>query len=330
MEDGSHLTLLCETRRGYSNLCRLITRAHAGTQATGRAPTCPASGDHLRRPRGARAGAGLPLGLRPRGRGGPGGGAGRPRRGGRGRPAPAADFGPDHLRIELQRPFARNDRRRNRRLAELAGRLGVPAVATGNVHAHSRARTRLQDALVAVRLGKTLDECEPERRGNSSHALAPPEAMAERFADHPGAVAETGRLAERLRFDLTSDLGYAYPGAGGSRGGREARRGLRTPARRALPARGGPRPGGGPPGRGAAGDPPSRPLGLLRPAPRPARARARGGGRGEGLGTRCAPRCRRGGGGARAWPRSSATSPASRTSTRCTTSCTWGASSTRT
>ena len=32
MEDGSHLTLLCETRQGYRNLCRLITggvRGHA-------------------------------------------------------------------------------------------------------------------------------------------------------------------------------------------------------------------------------------------------------------------------------------------------------------
>jgi error-prone DNA polymerase len=37
--------------------------------------------------------------------------------------------------------------------------------------------------------------------------------MAERFRDHPGAVAESGRLAERLRFDLSEDLGYRYPGA---------------------------------------------------------------------------------------------------------------------
>src|ERR687887_297003 len=37
--------------------------------------------------------------------------------------------------------------------------------------------------------------------------------MEGRFRDHPGAVAERGRLAERLRFDLTEDLGYRYPGA---------------------------------------------------------------------------------------------------------------------
>jgi error-prone DNA polymerase len=37
--------------------------------------------------------------------------------------------------------------------------------------------------------------------------------MAARFEDHPDAVAETLRLADRLRFDLTHDLGYRYPGS---------------------------------------------------------------------------------------------------------------------
>src|SRR2546421_2387 len=33
LDDGHHLTLLCEDRTGYRNLCRLITRAHEGTRA---------------------------------------------------------------------------------------------------------------------------------------------------------------------------------------------------------------------------------------------------------------------------------------------------------
>jgi error-prone DNA polymerase len=67
--------------------------------------------------------------------------------------------------------------------------------------------------LVAVRLHATLDASEPERRGNFSHVLASPDAMVARFPEHPEAVAETARLAERLQFDLRSDLGYRYPGA---------------------------------------------------------------------------------------------------------------------
>src|SRR5947199_227179 len=74
-------------------------------------------------------------------------------------------------------------------------------------------RARLQDAFVAIREHTTLDASEPLRRGNHAHVLATPEAMAARFADHPDAVAETARLAETLTFDLSSDLGYRYPGA---------------------------------------------------------------------------------------------------------------------
>ncbi len=122
-------------------------------------------------------------------------------------------FGPDRFRIELQRPLWRRDRARNRWLSSLAVGLGVPCVATGNAHAHERSRLALQDALVAVRLGATLDETEGLRRGNWAGALLDPREAAARFRDHPDAVAETARLAERLRFDLTADLGYSYPGS---------------------------------------------------------------------------------------------------------------------
>src|SRR5919206_2776456 len=33
---GSHVTLLCETTRGYANLCRILTDAHAETRRPGR------------------------------------------------------------------------------------------------------------------------------------------------------------------------------------------------------------------------------------------------------------------------------------------------------
>ena len=122
-------------------------------------------------------------------------------------------FGPDALRVELQRPFARHDRTLNRGLVALARRLGVPCVATGNVHAHTPARARLQDVFVAIHEHTTLDASEPLRRGNHSHVLSTPQAMSARFADHPEAVAESARLAETLTFDLASDLGYRYPGA---------------------------------------------------------------------------------------------------------------------
>ncbi|MFL5866303.1 MAG: PHP domain-containing protein, partial [Thermoleophilaceae bacterium] len=224
LDDGSHLTLLCETRRGYSNLCRIITRAHSGTRRWAREGEFTLGGRRQD-----------PLDLEPavsieeieRHAEGLVCLSGCARDGAVARHVEAerypeaADtarrllraFGSEHFRVELQRPFWRHDRRRNRLLAELAERLGVPCVATGNVHAHAPERAPLQDAMVAVRLGATLDETEPARRGNRSHVLAPPERMAERFRDHPDSVTESARLAERLRFDLTEDLGYRYPGS---------------------------------------------------------------------------------------------------------------------
>jgi error-prone DNA polymerase len=206
LEDGRHLTLLVETQAGWRNLSRILTRAHAHARDHGEPPPavplktleehaeglvclsgCARHGVHdeptLRRLLGA--------------------------------------FGRDGLRVELQRPFQRDDRARNRMLTGLAERLGVPAVATGDVHAHAHARAPLQDAFTALRHHTTLDASEPLRRGNASHVLASPAAMAARFEDHPRAVAEAVALADRLRFDLTVDLGYRYPGSEDADAGRK-------------------------------------------------------------------------------------------------------------
>jgi error-prone DNA polymerase len=208
----AHLTLLVESVGGYRNLCRLLTEAHSHTRdSTGRSAGQPSV--TLARVEAHAEGLVCLSGCARDGvlagaweRGDPGGAAALGRR-------LLAAFGRGSFRVELQRPYWRHDRARNRRLAGLAERLGVPCVATGNVHSHSRRRTHLQDALVAVRLGTTLEASEPRRRGNSSSAMASPGGMATRFAEHPEAVAETLRLAERLEFDLTEQLGYRYPGA---------------------------------------------------------------------------------------------------------------------
>jgi error-prone DNA polymerase len=231
LDDGTHLTLLCETRQGYTNLCRLITASHWHTRRWAREGW---SEPVAQIREGRRPGQdpldedpSIPLEEVERNADGlvclsgcarDGAVASRVEAGDHAGAATVARrllraFGPDRFRIELQRPYWRRDRHRNRLLEELAERLRVPCVATGNVHVHARERIPLQDAMVAVRLGATLDETEPRRRGNSSHVLAPPGRMAERFREHRDAVEESGRLAERLRFDLTEDLGYRYPGS---------------------------------------------------------------------------------------------------------------------
>ena len=198
---SSHVTLLVESARGYANLCRLLTAAHAHTRdTTNREPLpprldqalleelneglvclsgCARDGLAVRDPNAA---ARL-----------------------------ARAFGHDRFYVELQRPYERGDARRNAHLRDLAASLGVRTVATGDVHAHDRRRAVLQDVLVAVRCRTSLEGCERERRGNHESVLLPPEEMRDRFGDDLDAVAQTTELARRLEFDLTEELGYRYP-----------------------------------------------------------------------------------------------------------------------
>jgi error-prone DNA polymerase len=201
LADGSHVTLLVERARGYANLCRLLTAAHAHTRDnTNREPQpprldqalleelneglvclsgCARDGLAVRDPNAA---ARL-----------------------------ARAFGSDRFYVELQRPYERGDAHRNARLRELADSLGVQTVATGDVHAHDRSRAALQDVLVAVRCCTSLEGCERERRGNHESVLLPPKELLDRFPDDRDAVLRTRELAERLEFDLTEELGYRYP-----------------------------------------------------------------------------------------------------------------------
>jgi error-prone DNA polymerase len=208
-----HLTLLVEDAIGYRNLCRLLTAAHSHTRDRSQRSagqswvTLEQVEEHsegLVCLTGCAGEGAVPTAFE---RGQVALGVQIARR-------LVGAFGRERLRIEMQRPYWRRDRARNRWLAGLAERLGAPCVATGNVHSHARRRAYLQDAFVAVRLGMTLEESEPRRRGNPTSALASPQAMAARFADHPDAVAETLRLAERLEFDLCTELGYRYPREG--------------------------------------------------------------------------------------------------------------------
>jgi error-prone DNA polymerase len=203
LDGGAHVTLLVESRRGYANLCRLLTAAHAGTRRPGREdreplpPSVPLAtvaelNEGLVCLSGCtRRGLGL---LDPNA-------AARL----------AGVFGHERFYVELQRPYERGDTRRLGLLRDLADHLGVETVATGDIHAHHPRRTLLQDVLVAIRCRTSLEGCEPERRGNRESYLRSPAEMLERFELDRAAAERSVVLAERLEFDLTAELGYRYP-----------------------------------------------------------------------------------------------------------------------
>src|SRR5919198_596146 len=130
LDGGQHVTLLVETKRGYANLCRLLTAAHAHTRPKeGAEPLPPALplellcelSDGLVCLSGC-ARSGLAVST--------------PNAAAR----LAAAFGPGRFFVELQRPYERGDVRRNSLLRDLAETLGVQTVATGDVHAHHERR----------------------------------------------------------------------------------------------------------------------------------------------------------------------------------------------
>ncbi|HWP36498.1 MAG TPA: DNA polymerase III subunit alpha, partial [Gemmatimonadales bacterium] len=203
--DGSHVTLLAETPRGYANLCRLITEAHLG-RADRRDPRLDFASLE-RRHEGLIVLSGCRGGLLPRILIAEGHTAAR-----RFAERCRAVFGPERFFVEVQRNFVRGDRDLTRALCDIADAVGLSVVATGDVHYHRRERHRLHDVLVAIRHRTTLDASHSVRRANSEFFLRPPNDVAALFPDRPDAVANTVAIAERCTaFDLTRDLGYTFP-----------------------------------------------------------------------------------------------------------------------
>ncbi|MGA2285477.1 MAG: error-prone DNA polymerase [Dehalococcoidia bacterium] len=199
----THLMLLCESQRGYANLCLLLTHAHLSNK---RGEPVLDFDTLARHSEGLIALSGCKRGEVP-----------SLVAAGRLREAEAVAqhyvdaFGRESFWIELQNNLVYGDQARNQALTALAERLGLGCVATNNVHYHLRERHRLQDVLVAIRHRTTLDASHQLRRENSEYYLKSPEEMAALFAECPDALANSARIAERCTFDLTRDLGYTFP-----------------------------------------------------------------------------------------------------------------------
>ncbi len=202
LTDSTRLTLLARTRAGYSNISRLFTTANAVGRREPRLD--PALLFHHSEGvillAGGRDGLISKLAVD-------------------GRLGEAHEllkryldwYGTGSVYVELQRNLLHGDTDRNRKLVRIAGEIGVPVVATNDVHYHRPERSRLQDALVAARLNTTIDRALPHLRPNHHFHLKSHAQMARLFAEWPEAVSNTLSVAERCEFDLGTDLGYTLP-----------------------------------------------------------------------------------------------------------------------
>jgi error-prone DNA polymerase len=180
------LLLLVEDRRGYRNLCRLITATKVGRLKGEGAATHALLAEHAE---GLMALAGA-----------------HPRDD---LPALAGIF-PGRLYLEVQRHLDAEEERRNRIVLALAAAHRLPVVATNDVRYASVKQQRVHDVLTCLRAKVSVDEIGRRLSCNRERFLKRPADMAALFRDLPAVVHATRAIAERCAFTL-ADLGYTFP-----------------------------------------------------------------------------------------------------------------------
>src|SRR5215471_3011845 len=180
--------LLVENRRGYQNLCRLITRAKEG-RGKHDAPALPYA----------------TLAEHAEGLFALGGPVARPDL-----PRLVAAFGRERVFLEAQRHLDAAEAHATRAMLAQAQALGVGVVATNDVRYAAPEQRIVHDVLTCAREKLTVDEIGRRLAPNAERWLKPPAAMQDLFRDMPGAARATRALAERCAFTL-ADLGYTFP-----------------------------------------------------------------------------------------------------------------------
>ncbi len=109
-------------------------------------------------------------------------------------------FGQDRFYLELQDHGQEEQAEVNRQLVQMAAELGLPLVATNDVHYLRRSDAPHHDVLLTIGLQRTVDDPGRLRFPSDQFYLKSGEEMAERFSYLPEALENTVRIAERCNF----------------------------------------------------------------------------------------------------------------------------------
>jgi len=204
-KDGGRYTLLAESRKGYQNLSRLITRIklRAGTkipkpghEAAATAEDFAEFADGLLCLTGGDEG---PLALALENGNAP-----------RTLDRLTSIFGSGNVFVELQRHFDRDEEARNQSSVELARAMKLPLVATNGVCYAAKPQREIFDVFTCLHHKTTLAGAGRLLARNSERILKSPAEMQKLFDDLPEAIANTEVISSRLVFTL-ADLGYKFP-----------------------------------------------------------------------------------------------------------------------
>lgn len=119
-------------------------------------------------------------------------------------------WGDENVYVEIQRHFDREQESRNQTLVDLANQLNLPLVATNGVRYARSSGRLLHDVLTCIKHRTNLDEAGRLLNRNAECHLKSPGEMTQIFDDLPQAVTNSVELSHRLDFTL-KDLGYQFP-----------------------------------------------------------------------------------------------------------------------
>ncbi|MDP4248034.1 MAG: error-prone DNA polymerase, partial [Bacteroidota bacterium] len=118
-------------------------------------------------------------------------------------------FGADCY-LAARRYYHGDDSKQLYRLSRLAARLGIPLVATNDVHYHDPSRRELQDVLTCIREKCTIYTAGFRLHANAERHMKSPVEMERLFRQYPDAIRRAREISEACQFSLSS-LEYVYP-----------------------------------------------------------------------------------------------------------------------
>ncbi len=121
-----------------------------------------------------------------------------------------AIYGRGNVYVELQRHYNRAQESRNQAAIELAHGLRLPLLATQGAQYARPGERQILDVFTCIRHHRHVDTAGRLLSNNSGRHIKTPQEMLRLFADLPEATANTLELSSRLGFTL-NDLGYKFP-----------------------------------------------------------------------------------------------------------------------
>ena len=112
-------------------------------------------------------------------------------------------FGEDGYYLEIQDHGIQAQQEVNAGILRLHEETGIPLVATNDAHYIAKEDAEMQDALMCIQMGKTMDDPDRMRFETQEFYLKSEEEMRRLFPDHPEAIENTMRVAELCNLEFT-------------------------------------------------------------------------------------------------------------------------------